>query len=122
MKVAILTYHYAMNYGAEFQTYALQEYLNSLPEIDAYVLDYRGIRPMDLSLFFRPRSIVKHPIASYKEYPVIKELFGKFVQFRSRYFNIQDKDVKRKDLKSISDKYDLFIVGSDQVWNPILNP
>lgn len=30
MKIGILTYHYAHNYGAVLQCYALQEYLSSL--------------------------------------------------------------------------------------------
>ena len=40
MRIGILTFHCAINYGAVLQTYALQEYLKGLGH-DVYVLDYR---------------------------------------------------------------------------------
>ena len=40
MKIGILTFHCAYNYGAMLQCYALQEYLSDCG-IDVSVIDYR---------------------------------------------------------------------------------
>ena len=40
MKIGILTFHCAVNYGAVLQAYALQEILRSLGH-EVYVIDYR---------------------------------------------------------------------------------
>lgn len=40
MKIGILTFHCAINYGAIMQSYGLQEYLKKLGH-EAYLLDYR---------------------------------------------------------------------------------
>ena len=40
MKVGILTFHRAINYGAVLQCYALKETLSGLGH-DVYVIDYR---------------------------------------------------------------------------------
>ena len=40
MKIGILTFHCAHNYGAILQCFGLQEYLKSLGH-DVYVIDYR---------------------------------------------------------------------------------
>ena len=39
MKVGILTFHFAVNYGAVLQAYALQSILRSR-NIDTYLVDY----------------------------------------------------------------------------------
>lgn len=40
MKIGILTFHCAINYGAVLQAYGLQEYLKSLGH-EVYIIDYR---------------------------------------------------------------------------------
>ena len=41
-KVGIITFYNAHNYGAMLQAYALQEYISSLKEYDAYIINYRN--------------------------------------------------------------------------------
>ena len=38
-KIAILTFHRALNYGANLQAFALQEIVGT--KFEAYILDYR---------------------------------------------------------------------------------
>ena len=40
MRIGIITFHRAINYGAVLQTYALQKFLN-VSNYDAEVIDYR---------------------------------------------------------------------------------
>ena len=42
MKIGILTFHWATNYGAVLQTYALQTYLESLGHV-VQIIDYTTI-------------------------------------------------------------------------------
>ena len=42
MKVAIITFHRAINYGAVLQAYALQKTLNN-NNISSDIIDYRGL-------------------------------------------------------------------------------
>ena len=41
----------------------------------------------------------------------------KFKNFANQYVKISDKSYTRENIASTNNKYDLFLVGSDQVWN-----
>lgn len=114
MKVGILTLHYAINQGAILQSFALQETIKKLGHTVEFI-DYRPMYPVRWRDF-----ISKSPKGLYVKYlntlrglwwEVIKDDFGKVNQ-RSpmRYKNI-------KDLSDNYPEYDVYIVGSDQVWN-----
>lgn len=124
MKIGIITYHCAHNYGAVLQTFALQEQLKSLGH-DVEVIDYR------------PDYLVRH----YRILPTWKGqnlvyflkslilLFLKFAQKIRRHFVFErfissrlaiGESVIREPLKSHYD-CDVYIVGSDQIWNPAPN-
>ena len=93
MHIGILTFYFADNYGAVLQCYALQKYIQSKGH-DVYVIPYKPFKMIPMKA--RVRSFFFHNVQEKK-----------FINFRERYLNI-------KKLK----KYDLVIVGSDQVWNP----
>ena len=122
MKIGILTFHCADNYGAVLQTYGLQEYLKSLGH-EVYVIDYRPqylLKPYrifewkrspvqsafrNLLLFFR--AIWASPIRLKRK----KE----FSKFRHNWINLLSADCLGKD-----SNFDAFVFGSDQIWNPII--
>lgn len=118
-KVKILTFHNAENYGATLQAYALKETLKELgvsPEFVNYenekiLSDYKLIRTNSLksffsSLWYLPRNI-KRKIS-------FKSFSDKYLDTASRtYFSKEDIE---KDIES----GDIFVAGSDQIWNPDL--
>ncbi len=124
MKIGILTFHLAHNYGAVLQCYALQEVLKSMGN-DVYVIDYQ--QPYMVN-HFRPRrkfglrsfihTLLSHEDLSQYFYeariPYIKALH--FKKFRKKYLRLTDKCYGTDDIP----KMDLYIVGSDQPWNPNL--
>lgn len=118
MKIGILTFHCAHNYGAVLQCYALQEYLKSLNH-EVYVIDYRPTYILDTYKTFNwKRCISKNPILLIKKtYTEIVKINTKLK--RSTNFNLFIN--KKLNLLSISklSKTDLdyIIIGSDQVWN-----
>lgn len=122
MKIGILTYQYAMNYGALLQAYALKTYLDNAG-YDVEILNY------DTSYLYARHRSVNARIKS-SAWSIVKSLLGarkkkkNFDIFRNEYLKLNDNSISSKDelIKYISDKsFDAFIVGSDQVWNPEIN-
>ena len=118
MKIGILTFHYAYNYGAILQCYALQTYLESHGFI-VNVIDHRNKQILkDYYVFDIRRFIMRNPVSFIKR--IIHEL---------RYFNIRRKRAEAFETfisthlhlcdssEIIASPFDLIIVGSDQVWN-----
>lgn len=114
MKIGILT-QIGNNYGNRLQNYALQEYLKSLhPDIQVYTLRRNYSRNVVLAK-------VKHALNRIlkSENPYKRELKIKFKKFNDAYISFADETVyKSRSNKEINDKYDFFIAGSDQIWNP----
>lgn len=121
MKIGILTFHCAHNYGAVLQCYAMQEFLRS-KGYDVEVINYRPeylLRPY--KIFVLRRFLRKNPIKLLKA--IITEsllLITRIKRFRGFEKFIRE----RLNISAIvaenylSSDYDAYIVGSDQVWNP----
>lgn len=121
MKIGILTFHCAHNYGAVLQCYALQEILKSMGH-DVEVINYRPeylLKPY--RIFDLGRFKHKNPLKLIKA--ILKEiiLFRKrvarhniFQHFINERLNLS-YEVSREQIPSY---YDVYIMGSDQIWNP----
>lgn len=111
------------NFGNRLQNYALQEYLKKIdvqPETiynSVYDLPQKKNKIIDI-----PRKIYVHlkNILLKRLYKKIThERLNLYDQFNNKYIQFsKEKLVKKYDLKELYNKYDKFIVGSDQVWNP----
>lgn len=123
MKIGILTFHLAHNYGAVLQCYALQEVLRRMGH-DVYVIDYQQPYMVE---HFRPkrywgiRSFINELLhGDLKEYiyrsilPYIR--YYNFERFKKRFLRLTEECYGKNDIP----KMDLYIVGSDQPWNPDL--
>ena len=109
MRIALLTIWHERNYGAELQTYATVKLLKELGH-DIKVID---LRLSDFSDFNYKGKIGK--VVSY------------FSPAEMKFRNFWSKNIpKTKRYKTISSlrndppSADLYLVGSDQVWNPEL--
>lgn len=113
MKIGILTFHKAHNYGAVLQAYALQTYLQSLNHTVEFI-DYRNEELLNVYKWFDlNRFKTRHLNNIYKELKLIlprKKRFKKFDEFINRYLNLSTKEYSLNS-------YDVIIIGSDQVWN-----
>ena len=119
MKIGILTYHRAHNYGAVLQCYALQETLKKLGA-DVHIIDYKQPH---IDWVYKPKYSIKHIIkliltvrlnSLYNYLHLIKKLFNRkknFESFRNKYLNCTEEC---KD--NIPQDFDRFVIGSDQVW------
>lgn len=121
MKIGILTFHRAINYGAVLQCYALKETLSSLGH-DVYVIDYRQpyVEENDRHRFTtneRIRFLLGFHLRSFLNYNKEKKKRCarqlRFDHFLNAYF----KTTEPCGLASIPKDFDAIVVGSDQVWN-----
>lgn len=120
MKIGIITFHNADNYGAVLQNYALQQAILQMNH-EPITINYR-----------RRDSQKKKPTGNTGAHPVLERglhlLFHtinleatlrrkrRFESFRSEHLRLSpEKD--QNDLQSDAREYDIYITGSDQVWN-----
>lgn len=116
MKIGILTFHCAHNYGAVLQCYALQEYLESLGH-KVFVIDYRP-KYLKYGLFvwykwfsFNPLKCLKKILWQMRTFSIQRNRFVKFESFIHNRINL-----KKLDLRSCDYDIDCFVFGSDQIW------
>lgn len=108
MKIGILTFHNADNYGAVLQCYALQEKLKTLHTKDeVYIVDYKCPKIVNAYI---PKINLKKPW-SILGYIKTKKKCKQFHQFREKYFNLGTDNLSF---------YDVIYYGSDQIWSPSL--
>lgn len=121
MKIGILTFHCAHNYGAVLQCYATQEFLRS-KGYDVEIINYRPeylLKPY--KLFDLERISGDTLILSLKLTIVQLLMFhDRFKRFRGfeKFINKYLKVGQIVTQTTIPSNYDAYIVGSDQVWNP----
>ncbi len=117
MKIGILTFHRAINYGGVLQCYALVTYLRMLG-YDAEVVDYRSKAIEDNYRLVKTGNLhdFLYSIKNFRFRIRSKKLFN---IFWSSYYTLSKKSYYTP--KEISDDYDILVVGSDQVWSKRIN-
>ena len=116
MKIGIITFHRATNYGAVLQTYALNKTLLNLG-MDAEVLNYRYNRVDNEYILFPKKASIKKYIKGIVYFPIKYKKNKKFEEFRNKYLKLSPTVYDAKNLKSADKNYDSFLTGSDQVFN-----
>tara|TARA_R110000851_G_scaffold181511_2_gene330015 strand:+ start:528233 stop:529345 length:1113 start_codon:yes stop_codon:yes gene_type:complete len=119
MKIALITIHYANSYGGCLQALASQSVLSRYGEVS--IIDYKTptlATGMSLIRFSsNPRSIL-HVIKDLCRIFPRRRLLAKFKAFMAQYYLLTSRCDDSSDLEALNDKYDIFICGSDQIWNP----
>ncbi|MFR9059318.1 polysaccharide pyruvyl transferase family protein [Eubacterium callanderi] len=132
MKIGIITVHNGQNYGASLQAYALIQLLKKMGH-EANLIDYRTKKIEDrmqsykeLSRWDSIKNIKKNlryfssnVFFGTKTHSVkVADTFLKFHEkiFESEYRTYRDAN----ELYTLNKTYDVFICGSDQIWNPII--
>ena len=104
MKVSIITYHDEDNYGATLQAYATYRAVKEL-----------GYTPEIINLHMAHREgFLSKFIFSLKRY--------RFNRFRAKFLpNKTRVYTSLEDLQMDPPKSDVYLVGSDQTWNPVIS-
>jgi hypothetical protein len=113
MKIGIITFHAALNVGAVLQAYALETHLTKLG-YDVEFIDYSQNRKINWKSFIA-KGILK-TFNKWQDY-----FYGKYYAKRNRFNHIlkigKSKYNTLAELQNNPPKYDIYIAGSDQVWN-----
>ena len=116
-KIGILTFHNTTNFGSFLQTLALYK---TVIDLGYYVeiIDYRceNIEKKELPSFFpdslNPKDIIKFILFN----PVKSRKYKQFKLALSEYFQLSDH-FDRKTIKNATFPYDIYVVGSDILWD-----
>ena len=115
MKVGIITFHRAINYGAILQAYALKKKIDELGNVTK-VIDYVNLKEEKACKIINTNSL-KSFIGSLLKFRFKKRKDIKFVDFRKKYLNLTPVVGTKGALKELNAQFNVFITGSDQVWN-----
>ena len=128
MIVKTITCHDVYNVGAGLQAYALNTWLCA-QGYDAEIIDYKPP-------YLRHYSLTSVPNPKYQR-PVVREVYllaklprrikalsspkkKAFDDFKKKYLKVTDKEYRSNDaLKAAKQDADVYIAGSDQIWNPL---
>ena len=112
-KVAILTINDDLNYGNRLQNYAVQEVLKKNNLKCETINNQKG----KYGIYFYLQKL-KDIIKKIVKKDNITKRYLNFTKFNKNIkyskYKIDENHIPRK----LHDKYDIFITGSDQVWNP----
>lgn len=113
MRIGILTYHRVINYGAFLQAYSLMKVLKHiLPDAQIELIDYYSVHHKQMYTKILKEAIIQRKWGKVKQ-------FYLFYKAQKR-FNLSKKikgNSEEEIEKKISDiRYDVIVVGSDEVW------
>lgn len=124
MKIGILTYSKANNFGAMMQALTLKHMLEERYKADVYFVNYYsvlqenndGLKLKNCNMAQLVKQFIRMPFRKQ-----IRTRIQKFTDFRNRHFVFSSKKMNeytsQEELVEEFDKFDIIIVGSDQVWN-----
>ena len=118
MKIGILTFQFAHNYGALLQAYALRTYLKS-EGYDVSIINYipqklrneYSMNPLMYSKKFKTCvSLLLRNIKRIRQYTM-------FTDFQTTDMDLSEKIYSEDDFARELHNYDAVVLGSDQIWN-----
>ena len=127
MKIKTITCHDVYNVGASLQAYALSEFLRQQGH-DVEIIDYK---PDYLSKHYNFKAVdnprYENPFFLRWIYLILKfpkrlmKYPGKqnFDKFRDKYLRLTKRYNSLEELKQNPPEADLYIAGSDQIWNTL---
>lgn len=117
MKIGIITFHNVVNYGGVLQCYALQQKLQEWG-YDAEVIDYENEH---FKRFYSPFYITKPFVRKfmYMIYALPQKVIRRkrFADFVNENIKLSSEVYNKDTVSKTNSIYDVFITGSDQVWN-----
>lgn len=126
MKIGILTYFAAHNYGAFLQAYALQKTLTSLSNCEVELINYRSPKEIE----FYSQAGILPPKSFYNFFQLFISRLEEKKYYKER-FNCFEKSIREYQVASkkklvttsteefnatFENDYDLIVVGSDEIW------
>ena len=112
MRIGIITYHWAYNYGAVMQAYALQTHLEKL----GHIVEFINYIPINQTVGVLRKYIGRNFESTKLKWKTSRRELS-FYPFISRLNIGSIKYISHQELLDLPPKYDIYICGSDQIWN-----
>lgn len=109
MKISLITIWHVGNYGAEMQSYATIKTLQEMG-YDVHMIDIRLTDALPGTLKYKVASLVECTSLLHHKF---EKFWKQYIPTTKRYHNV-------RELQSNPLESDVYMVGSDQVWNPDL--
>ena len=123
MRIGIFTF-FQTNYGAVLQAFALQHYLEQQPGTEVEIVDFTTPNHLlDHNVFQKqetrnPISLLSYCFFTLIHYRQLKRRINRTWEFKKKHFHFTRRYSSVEDLLKNHPKEDLYITGSDQVFNP----
>ena len=122
-KVGIITMHRVRNYGSALQAYATQYVVEKLG-YECEIIDYQypNVYQFERGFYHDPvwKSIIKSNLWWLRpKWRKHNKLKYKFKQFYKDFLKLSSFFDSPQSIRSTPPAYDIYLTGSDQVWNPI---
>lgn len=126
MKIKTITCHDVYNYGASLQAYALMHYLERMGH-EAEIIDYKpdylsGHYKLKVANPAYNKPVIKQLYLMAKLFPHLRSLKRKklFDDFTGKYLKLTSTRYQsNEELKMNPPMADLYLAGSDQIWNTL---
>ncbi|WP_297209428.1 polysaccharide pyruvyl transferase family protein [uncultured Flavonifractor sp.] len=123
MRAGLITFHFAHHYGAQLQALATMRAIQGLGH-DCQIIDYRLPHTTRTNQLFK-RSPSVRAMASDAHtalhYGAFKRRFDRFETFVAEEMNLSPRRYTSvEELRREPPAYDVYVAGSDQIWNPYI--
>lgn len=119
-KIGIITFHASHNCGSFLQAYALQKFLKN-NNLDAEIIDFSNEGQRKLYDITYKNNSLKNFIKNIILFPrrrILKNTHKNYEKFIHKNLKLsKEKFLKLQEMKEYEFDYDIFICGSDQIWN-----
>lgn len=125
MKIAVVTIHRVHNYGSALQTYATQRVLEKLGH-DVTVIDYITPQRTKRQLYAQPPAAagcggIKGKLLHGAKIASLMLRDISFGRFLKKHLKLTKQYITAEDMEKDPPAADLYVTGSDQVWNSVYN-
>lgn len=116
MKVGLLTFHTAQNYGAVLQAYGLQRFILKMGH-SCEIVDYECSQFKKDYALIRFTIRIKRFFRSIQSIEITKRLRIEYASFVKENLICSQDSYNPNTIQQCEKMYDTFITGSDQVWD-----
>lgn len=119
MKVGLITYHSAYNFGSVLQALATQVAVEELGH-DVTIINYRPISQKHFYAIVNYHNGIKRFVKSVLRLNNLKGLLlrkQRYEKFMETYLKTTPRFEYPDSAKDYADTFDVFVSGSDQIWN-----
>lgn len=117
-KIGILTFHRSINYGAFMQAFSLSHQIQKrFPEVRVELIDYTSAIMENIYKPHLTLGTLKHPLATLLKTKQWKEFRRSLSSLPLSNKHMCSDGNTDEVLSYYQDDYDIFVVGSDAVWN-----